>query len=167
MTAVAARAGVATGSLYRHFPSRGELLAAVVGDALAGEQALLDRAVAGAEAPAGALAAWVRTAVDRARQAPRLTHALFEEPSEPEVGAVRDAAWRAREASLATVLADGARRGAWPEGPTALQAAALAGAVRTATGGPTAAARLPGEGERTEADRLASFALAAVGGTAT
>ena len=47
VVAVAARAGVAAGSLYRHFPSRAELLAEVVGDALRGERALLERAAEG------------------------------------------------------------------------------------------------------------------------
>src|SRR5689334_15188207 len=38
---VARRAGVATGSLYRHFPSKGELLAEVFAEAAGREQALI------------------------------------------------------------------------------------------------------------------------------
>src|SRR3954462_224048 len=41
MAAVARRAGVATGSIYRHFPSKGELLAEVFRDAAVRERALI------------------------------------------------------------------------------------------------------------------------------
>ncbi len=129
MTTVAARAGVATGSIYRHFPSRGELLAAVVGDALRGEQALLDRAAAEPDTARG-VSAWVETTLARGRQAPRLTHALLHEPSEPSVDLVRQEARDRREARLAQLLHDGAARGAWPPGPAALHATAIVGAVQ-------------------------------------
>src|SRR3954451_13211893 len=46
MAAVARRAGVATGSIYRHFPSKGELLAEVFRDAAERERALIGRILA-------------------------------------------------------------------------------------------------------------------------
>ncbi|MBA2348123.1 MAG: helix-turn-helix transcriptional regulator [Solirubrobacterales bacterium] len=135
MTTVAARAGVATGSLYRHFPSRDELLAAVVGDALRGEQALLERAVEGARSPSAGLEAWVRTALERAFQAPHLHRALFHEPAGPPVEVVREEAAQMRAVALAGLLADGATEGAWPAGPMALQATAMLGALNATTAG--------------------------------
>lgn len=152
MSAVAARAGIATGSLYRHFPSRGELLAAVVGDALRGEQALLDRAMAEAPDPAAGLAAWVETLLARTRRAPRLAHALREEASEPAVDAIRHEAGRRQEHSLGELLKAGAAAGAWPAGPTGLQAAAIVGACWASAGRP------PGEDDA--AAQLAAFCLA-------
>lgn len=134
MTTVAARAGVATGSLYRHFPSRGELLAAVVGDALRGEQALLDRAADAEQDPAAALEAWIRTTVARAQQAPVLTHALLHEPGGPELDQVREEAGRRREESLAALITAGAGVGTWPGGATGLQATAIIGACQAALG---------------------------------
>lgn len=151
MTTVATRAGIATGSLYRHFSSRGELLAAVVGDALRGEQALLDRAVAQAPDPEAALTAWVETLLARTRQAPRLAHALLDEPSEPAVEAVRRRARARQEQALVELLGAGGEGGSWPPGPARLQAAAILGACRASAAGPRGA---------DDAGELAAFCLA-------
>lgn len=164
MTTVAARAGVATGSLYRHFPSRGELLAAVVGDALRGEQALLDRAGAAPE-PVDGLTGWIRTALERGSQAPRLTHALLAEPSEPSVDAVRREAQVVREASLERLLRDGAAYGAWPEGPAALHAIATLGAIQATVSAAEQRGLLPQETEAAPA-QLVAFTLRALGAPA-
>jgi AcrR family transcriptional regulator len=136
MSTVAARAGIATGSLYRHFPSRGDLLAAVVGDALRGEQALLDRAVTEAPDPAAALTAWIETLLARTRRAPRLAHALREEASEPAVEAVRHEARGRQEHRLGELLRAGSAAGAWPAGNSGLQATAIVGACRASAGRP-------------------------------
>ncbi len=163
VAAVAGRAGVAAGSLYRHFPSRAELLAEVVAGALQAEHRLLVTAAEG-RAPRDALAAWVRTAVERALQAPTLAHALVAEPAEAAVDAARLRELRAQEATLAGLLGDGARAGAWPGGDAALQAAAVAGALRAATVGPAAQERLgsrPDVGAVSEA--LVTLVLGAVG----
>src|SRR3954466_8027087 len=48
---VARRAGVATGSLYRHFPSKGDLLAEVFAEAAGREQAMVAEIAADAERP--------------------------------------------------------------------------------------------------------------------
>ncbi len=163
VAAVAARAGVASGSLYRYFPSRAELLAEVVGDALRAERALLVGAVEG-RPPRAALAAWVATVVQRALQAPGLTHALLDEPADPAVVAVRLRERRAQEATLTAVLEEGARTGAWPPGDAAAQASAITGALRAAVVGPVAAARLgPRPDPRAEIDKLVTFVSGAVG----
>jgi len=163
VAAVAARAAVASGSLYRHFPSRAELLAEVVGDALRAEHALLVRAIEGLP-PRAALVAWVRTVAERTLQAPVLTHALLAEPTDPVVDAVRLRERAAQEETLAALLDDGARGGAWPRGDAAAQAAAITGALRGALVGPAAAARLGSRPDaRAEAETLGTFVLGAVG----
>jgi len=161
VAAVAERAGVATGSIYRHFPSRAELLAEVVGDALRGEHALLAHAVEGLT-PRAALAAWVTTTVERARRAPVLTRALLDEPADRAVFAVRLRERAAQEQTLASLLDDGARTGAWPPGDAALQAAAITGALLGAVVGRAAAALGPRPDARAEAQGLVAFVLGAV-----
>ncbi len=128
VAAVASRAGVAAGTLYRHFPSHADLLAEVVRDALRGEHRLLAAAIEGLE-PRDALEAWVRLGAERARAAPRLTTALRVEPVEPVVAAARRAERSTQQEALVTLLAAGARKGAWPPGDHALQAAAVSGAL--------------------------------------
>ena len=163
VAAVAARAGVAAGSLYRHFPSRAELLAEVVGNALRGERGLLERAAEGLP-PRAALGAWVRTATERALRAPELAHALVAEPAGREVDAVRLREQHGREAMLAALLAAGARAGSWPPGDAAAQAAAISGALLGALCGPAAAERLGAAPDpHAEAETLVAFVLGAVG----
>lgn len=163
VAAVAARAGVAAGSLYRHFASLDDLQAEVVGDALRGERVLLERALGGLP-PRPALEAWVRTATERTLQAPGLAHALLLEPAGPAVDAAREREQRAQEAALAGLLGDGARAGAWPAGDAPRGAAAIGGALRGALVGPAAAARLgPRPDPRAEGDALVAFVLGAVG----
>src|SRR5213594_2080101 len=76
VAAVARRAGVATGSVYRHFPSKGELFAEVFRRAAQRE---VD-ALAGLD-----LAACVETFVRRALAAPVRAYALIAEPVDPAV----------------------------------------------------------------------------------
>src|SRR3954470_14135681 len=78
---VARRAGVATGSLYRHFPSKGELLAQVFVEAAEHELALVeDIARDSSRPPVERLAAALETFARRALAAPRLAYALMAEP---------------------------------------------------------------------------------------
>src|SRR3954468_6733867 len=70
---VARRAGVATGSLYRHFPSKGDLLAEVFAEAAGREQAMVAEIAADAErAPLARLAAAIEGFARRANAAPTL-----------------------------------------------------------------------------------------------
>ncbi len=139
VVAVAARAGVAAGSLYRHFDSRAELLAVVLGDALRAEHALLAREAArDALTPPERLEAWVRTAVARRLAAPTLAHALLAEPVDEEVERARRREVLAATTALAELLAAGAASGAWPAADHLLQAVAISGAVQAATVGPLA-----------------------------
>src|SRR3954453_12735213 len=75
--AVARRAGVATGTVYRHFPSKADLLSEVFRRAAQRE---VD-AVAAAESIAAAVEVFVR----RALAAPQRAYALLAEPVDPAV----------------------------------------------------------------------------------
>src|ERR687892_1955145 len=89
VVAVARRAGVATGSVYRHFPSKGDLFAEVFRRASQREVDVL-RAMAGRSEPvAHRLAAWVEAFVRRALAEPVRAYALIAEPVDPAVEAER------------------------------------------------------------------------------
>lgn len=62
---VARRAGVGTGTLYRHFPDRRSLLVAVVLDALTTTQRVADEALSGHADPFQALAAYMHAMLDQ------------------------------------------------------------------------------------------------------
>src|SRR2546423_11041171 len=70
---VARRAGVATGSLYRHFPSKGDLLADVFAEAAGREQAIVrDIAADASRPPLERLGAAIEAFAHRANGAPTL-----------------------------------------------------------------------------------------------
>ncbi|MER7946049.1 helix-turn-helix domain-containing protein [Streptomyces sp. NPDC096079] len=73
---VARRAGVGIGTLYRHFPTRADLLNAVFQEALA---ELLDRSreLAEADDPCRALVEWLRALIAHAGEYRGLAHALM------------------------------------------------------------------------------------------
>src|SRR4051812_15329977 len=88
--AVAARAGGATGSLYRHFPSKSDLFAEVFRRASQREvdvfaEATVDDGRSAAERVAAATEAFAR----RALAAPTRAYALIAEPVDPAVEAER------------------------------------------------------------------------------
>lgn len=94
---IARRAGVGPGTLYRHFPTRQKLLAAVLADRV---ERLCDRAeeLATDHSPAEALDGWLRALLDHARSDHGLGGvALTDDPADPGLdchGAIRAAAAR-------------------------------------------------------------------------
>jgi AcrR family transcriptional regulator len=136
--AVADRAGVATGTLYRHWPSKGELFAELF-------RRVCDREVEAMEAVAIATSgrpaverveAVLVTFAERALRNPRLAWALIAEPVDPLVDVER-LAYRREYASR---LVDGLRAGIAsreiPEQDAELTAATLVGGVGEALVGP-------------------------------
>ena len=100
VTAITERAGVAAGTVYRHFASKAELFLDVFRDVCAGEE----RAMVAAADDAGPgavdrLEAVLTTFARRALQNPRLAWALLAEPVDPVVDAER-LAYRERYAAL-------------------------------------------------------------------
>ena len=75
LNAIAQRAGIGAGTLYRHFPTREALIEAVYRDDIA---ALTDRAaeLAAAHDPAAALESWVREYLVPAQQRPGMATTL-------------------------------------------------------------------------------------------
>ncbi len=137
VAAVAARAGVATGTVYRHFPSKADLFAEVFRSASQHEvDAVVDAAAVGDRSAAARIAMAVETFARRALRGRRLAWALIAEPVDPAVEAERLTFRRAYRDAFADVIAAGVDSGELPPQDPATSAAALVGAIGEALVGP-------------------------------
>jgi AcrR family transcriptional regulator len=89
IAAVAGRARIAAGTVYRYFPSKTDLIAALVDSVAARELAAMRAAADAAPGPLSALAAAIATFAARALQERNLVWAVTAEPVDAEVNAVR------------------------------------------------------------------------------
>jgi AcrR family transcriptional regulator len=138
VAAVARRAGISTGAVYRHFGSKGELCAEVFRRASRRELDVLAAVAAGPERDAGRrLAEVVATFVRRALEGRRLAYALLAEPVDPAVEAER-LEFRRRYRRLFATLVGEAGAGAGGPDDAGLAAAAVVGAVAETLLGPLA-----------------------------
>lgn len=136
MLSVAAAAGTAVGTIYRYFPSKAELCAALVAEVSARELQVLSEVSESGAPPAEALAAAVAVFARRAMADRRLAYAMIAEPVEPAVDAQR-LIWRARIGeALAAVVARGQRAGVFRRCAPRLAAACITGAFMEALVGP-------------------------------
>jgi AcrR family transcriptional regulator len=136
VSAVAARAGVATGTVYRHFPSKADLLTEVFRVASQREIDEVARAMDAESAAPERLAAAVETFARRALRGRRLAWALLAEPVDPAVEAERLQFRRAYAAVFASALRDGVAAGELPAQDAELTATAMVGAIGEALVGP-------------------------------
>ncbi|MFE7192558.1 TetR/AcrR family transcriptional regulator [Kitasatospora sp. NPDC057541] len=165
MAAVAEHAGIATGSVYRHFASKAELSVELFRRVVTREVAAVHEAVARHDTPRERIAAVVETFAARALRAPRLAHALLVEPADTVVDAERLVFRRTFRDVLAAEIAAALAAGELPPQDPQLTAAAIVGATAEALTGPLAAA--PPPGPRTAPDAvvpaLVSFTLRSLG----
>jgi AcrR family transcriptional regulator len=136
IVAVARRAGVATGSVYRHFPSKGDMFAEVFRRAAQREVDVLRTMTDRSEPVTHRLAAWVEAFVRRALAEPVRAYALIAEPVDPAVEAERLTFRRAYADLFERALHDGIRAGELPEQDAQLAATAIVGALAEAMVGP-------------------------------
>jgi AcrR family transcriptional regulator len=138
--AVAARAGVATGTVYRHFPSKDDLFAEVF-ERAAGRELDVLRDVAGdRRRPAvERIAAAVEAFARRALAGPVLAYAQIAEPVDPAVESERLRLRVGYRDAFARVLDDGVAAGELRPHDTRTVAAALVGALGEALVGPLSA----------------------------
>jgi AcrR family transcriptional regulator len=133
---VAARAGVATGSVYRHFPSKAELFGEVFRRQATQELSVLEE-IAAREAPAlERLAEGTEVLARRALASPTLAYAQIAEPVEQEVEAARLVLRRGYRDAFARILEDGIERGELEPHDTQTYGAAILGAISEALVGP-------------------------------
>jgi len=163
---VAIKAGVATGTVYRYWPSKAALCAEIVATVSTREVGIV-RTIADAKVtPREKLTTAIRTFASRALQGRRLAYALIAEPVDPEVETVR-LDYRAQLAHcFERILREGIMRGAFPRLDPAVAAACIVGAFMEALIGPLAPAK--GTGRRADRhliEQITQFCLRASVGT--
>jgi AcrR family transcriptional regulator len=137
---VAARAGLAVGTIYRHFPSKAELFAEVFTRASQRELAVLvEVSSADGRGAAERVAAAVEAFCRRALAGPVLAFALLAEPVDPAVEAERLRLRRGYRDAFAAVLEDGVASGELRPHDVQTLAAVLVGGLGEALVGPLAA----------------------------
>jgi AcrR family transcriptional regulator len=158
---VADAAGVATGSVYRHFPDKGSLFAEVFRTSTQRE---VD-AVAEAGSKPGSIEERIARAVEtfagRALKSPRLAYALIAEPVDPQVEAERLVYRRAYRDIFAQVIADAVDAGDLPPQDPEVSAAAVVGAMAEALVVPLHA----GVASRRTVPELTAFVVRSLGAT--
>jgi AcrR family transcriptional regulator len=160
---VAARAGIAAGTVYRYFPSKTDLVAAVIQAVSERELAAMRAAADSAPGPLSALAAAVTTFAARALHQRRLAWAVIAEPVDPEIDALRLSYRQALVAELERRLAAAVRAGHVPAQDARRAAPALLGALIEGLIGPLAPGAASTGVAREAVQALTLFALRAVG----
>jgi AcrR family transcriptional regulator len=161
IAAVAQRAGIAAGTVYRYFPGKIDLVAALLTEISEREIGAVRAAADVAPGPLSALSAAIMTFAARALRHRRLAYAAIAEPVEAELDAARLTARKALAAEFASLIASAVRGGHLPDQDATLGAAALIGLLIEGLIGPLApdaAGR-----ERAVVQSLALVALRALG----
>ncbi|MFI9454793.1 TetR family transcriptional regulator [Amycolatopsis sp. WAC 01375] len=159
MAAVAARAGVGTGSVYRQFPSKADLVVEVFREVVSREVDAVEAAASEGDVRERVVAV-IETFAGRALKAPRLAYALLAEPVDAVVEAERLVFRRAFREVIARNIADGVQKGLLPPQDAEATAAALVGAGAEMLVGP-----LAGESGPDTIPHLVTFTLRALGGS--
>ncbi|HEX8743160.1 MAG TPA: TetR/AcrR family transcriptional regulator [Thermoleophilaceae bacterium] len=137
MQGVAERAGIATGTLYRHFPSKSALFAEVFRRGSEREMRLIAEATRADGRPAAErIGAAVEAFARRALAAPTRAYAFIAEPVDPSVEETRLAFRRAIRDHLRAILEEGVRDGELAPHDSETAAAAVVGALGEALVGP-------------------------------
>ena len=135
---VAQRAGIAAGTVYRYFPAKIDLVAALLAEISEREIGVLRRAADGAPGPLSALAASIMTFAARALRDRRLAFAAIAEPVDADLDAARLAFRQALAAEFAQRIAAAVKATHLPQQDAALSAAALLGLLIEGLVGPLA-----------------------------
>jgi AcrR family transcriptional regulator len=158
---VAARAGIAAGTVYRYFPSKDDLVSALIGVVADQEVAAVRAAAAAAPGPLSALAAAVTGFASRMLRERRLAWAMLAEVSDGDAG--RLAFRRSLSGQFETLIRAAIAAGHLPEQDSAFAAAAVIGAMLEGLIGPLAPDQAGPDAQKSAAQALALFALRALG----
>jgi AcrR family transcriptional regulator len=158
---VAQRAGIAAGTVYRYFPAKIDLVAALLGAISEREIGALRRAADAAPGPLSALAAAIMTFAVRALRNRRLAYAAIAEPIDAELDGVRREFRATLAAEFAKRITAAVSATSLPEQDAALSAAALVGLLIEGLIGPLAP-DIAGR-ERITVQSIALVALRALG----
>ncbi len=158
---VAVKAGIAAGTVYRYFPGKTDLVAALLAALSEREVSALRRAAAAAPGPLSALAAAIMTFSMRALRQRRLAFAAIAEPVDAELDAVRLAFRQTLAAEFSGLITTAMAGKHLPEQDAGLTAAALIGLLVEGLIGPLAPDATGREREIVQA--LTLIALRALG----
>lgn len=156
---VALRAGIATGTVYRYFPGKLDLVAALLAEISEREVAALRSAAAAAPGPLSALSAAIMTFAMRALRERRLAFAAIAEPVDADMNEVRHSFRRELAGEFASLIATAIAGKRLPEQDATLAAAALLGILVEGLVGPLA----PDAAGREIVQSLTLVALRALG----
>jgi AcrR family transcriptional regulator len=161
---VAERAGIAAGTVYRYFPSKTDLVAALVQAVSEREIGAMRSAADTAPGPLSALAAAITTLAARALSERKLAFALIGEPVDVDTETARLAFRADLAAELGKRLSVAMKGGHLPDQEVAIAAPALLGALIEGLIGPLAPATGDDEQQRRDAvQAITLLALRAVG----
>jgi AcrR family transcriptional regulator len=169
MSAVAAAAGISTGAIYLHFPSKTQLMSQVYRTQAAAELRILDGIAQQDASAAQRLAAALRAFAQRALANRRLGYAMVLEPAEIEVEEERLHFHTQYIATFRGMLEAGQQSGELVVADAQVAAACIFGAAVESLIGPLAAGtrhRAPTREETTRlVDNLVTFCLRGLGCT--
>jgi AcrR family transcriptional regulator len=138
IAAVAGRAEIATGTVYRYFPSKTDLVTALVRAISDTEMAAVRTAAKAAPGPVSALAASIATFAARALRNRRLAWAVIAEPVDADIEQARFAFRKALADELQSRIAAAMKAGHLPQQDVELSSSALVGALLEGLLGPLA-----------------------------
>jgi AcrR family transcriptional regulator len=156
MVPVAQRAGIAAGTVYRYFPGKTDLVAALLAEISEREISALRHAADGAPGPLSALAASIMTFAARALRHRRLAFAAIAEPVDGDLVAAQLAFRKSLAGEFAQRISAAVKGTHLPEQDAALSAAALLGLLIEGLIGPLAP-------EATGRERAIAQSLALIG----
>lgn len=159
MAAVAAEAGVATGTVYKHFSGKAELVTGVFREVVGREVAAVAQAAGGGGGAVERVTAAIETFAGRALKNPKLAYVLLAEPVDAAVDAERLRFRRAFTDTYEAAVAEGVANGQLPPQNPRTSAAALVGAIGEVMVGPLAHAQQ----SESVIPELIEFALRALG----
>lgn len=147
VAAVADRAGLSAGALYRHFPSKADLLCELFRELAEAELMAMHAAGDRTGGYVDRLDTVLETYAGHVLANPRLSWALVYEPVHPRLDAVRLEYRRRYRAEMAELIAAAIAAGELPEQDPELSAAAVVGAIAEALLNPTSPTGAAGNGD--------------------
>ncbi len=160
---VAERAGVAAGTVYRYFPSKTDLVGALVDAVSEREVGAMRKAADAAPGPLSALAAAITTLAARALSERKLAFALIGEPVDADTETARVKFRAAVVEELSKRLTTAMTGGHLPDQDVAVAAPALLGALVEGLVGTMAPGTKDEKTSRDIVQAITLFALRAVG----
>ena len=137
---VASIAEVATGTIYRHFPSKASLFSEMLRQVCQRELNVVEAVLAEQNSgTAERIADAVRTFVDRALRGGGLSYAVIVEPMDPDIDQVRLDARAGLATAFARAITEGTGTGELPPQEAGIRGAAIVGAFLEAVVEPLAA----------------------------